>query len=226
MMKAMDAGADVVYGQRRRRQGETVMKRATAAAFYRLVERLADTPIPRDTGDFRLMSRRALDVLCAMPERHRFIRGMVSWIGFPQEPIVYDRQERFAGRSKYPYRKMLRFAVDAVTSFSTRPLAWASTLGVLTTVLALAMLLYALAGYFLGKTAAGWASLMAAITLLGGVQLFVLGIFGEYLGRLCDQARGRPLFIVERIVRSEEARPQVVVVPGAMPGSVSPVGGL
>lgn len=212
MMAMMDDGVEVVYGQRRRRAGETVVKRATASLFYRVVQRLADTPIPRDTGDFRLMSRRALDVFLSMPERHRFVRGMVSWVGFRQEPILYDRDPRLAGETKYPLRKMVRFAADAITSFSVRPLSWASHLGVLTTLVALALLVYALVGYFAGKTTAGWASLMAAVTLLGGVQLFMLGIFGEYLGRLCDQAKGRPLFIIESVVRSPE-EPLEVVVP-------------
>jgi dolichol-phosphate mannosyltransferase len=224
MMAVMDGGADVVYGQRRRRNGETAFKRASASVFYRIVTRLAETRIPRDTGDFRLISRRALDIFLSMPERHRFVRGMVSWIGFRQEPILYDREARFAGDTKYPLRKMFRFALDAVTSFSIRPLAWASHLGVLSTLLALGLLIYALVGYVTGRTAAGWASLMATITLLSGVQLFMLGIFGEYLGRLCDQAKGRPLFIVDQIVRGQiESEPPVVVLPRSLEPSRRPV---
>lgn len=204
MLRMMDQGVDVVYGQRRRRAGETAMKRATASLFYRIVQRLADTPIHRDTGDFRLMSRRVLDVFLRMPERHRFVRGMISWLGFRQEPILYDRDPRFAGESKYPIAKMVRFAIDAITSFSVRPLIWARQIGVVMAVVAMALLLYAIVGFFTGKTAAGWASLMATVTLLGAVQLFMLGVFGEYLGRLCDQAKGRPLFIIESVARSPE----------------------
>jgi polyisoprenyl-phosphate glycosyltransferase len=200
MLARMDEGYDVVYGQRRKRVGETKMKLLTAALFYRVMDRLTDVPIPRDTGDFRLMSRRSLDVLMAMPERHRFIRGMVSWIGFPQAPLEYDRDSRYAGETKYPYRKMMRFAIDAITAFSTRPLAWASTAGFFFAVVAAGLFVYSLFSWLVWDTAPGWTSLMAAMALFSSVQLVVLGIFGEYLGRLCDQSKGRPLFIIESIV--------------------------
>ncbi len=199
MMKLMDDGADVVYGQRRRRDGESRFKRWTAYGFYRLIEWLSDTPIPRDTGDFRLMSRRALDTLQAMPEQHRFIRGMVSWIGFKQVPMLYDREARFAGKTKYPFRKMFRFALDAITAFSIKPLALASLIGVVSGFGALLLIVYALISMVVGQTVPGWVSLMGVIALLGSVQLFVLGIIGEYLGRLYEQAKGRPLFIIESI---------------------------
>ncbi len=201
MMQRMDGGADVVYGRRRQRQGESRFKLFTAYAFYRLIEWLSDTPIPRDTGDFRLMSRRALRALQAMPERHRFIRGMVSWIGFEQAPIDYDRDARFAGETKYPFRKMFRFALDAITAFSIKPLALASLVGVVMGLLALLLIVYAFVSLFLGHTVQGWVSLMAVIAVLGSVQLFVLGIIGEYLGRLYEQSKGRPLYIVESVVR-------------------------
>lgn len=204
MMRAMDDGADVVYGVRRRREGETGLKRATAALFYRLIERLTDVPIPRDAGDFRLISRRALDVLLAMPERHRFVRGMVSWIGFRQVPLPYDRHPRFAGETKYPLRKMVRFALDAITAFSTKPLALASWAGVGMALVFCALLAYSLASWLRGETVVGWTSLMATVTLLGSVQLVVLGVIGEYIGRMYEQAKGRPLFIIERVVRSPD----------------------
>ena len=203
MLNLMDQGADVVYGQRRQRAGETYFKRFTARMFYRIIRRLTDTPIPVDTGDFRLMSRRALDVLLRMPERHRFIRGMVSWIGFNQQPILYDRSARFAGETKYPFRKMLRFAIDAVTAFSIKPLALASYTGFVTAVLAVAFLCYSFVSWLHGGNVAGWTSIMAGIALLGSVQLLVLGIFGEYLGRLYEQSKGRPLFIIENVVRTQ-----------------------
>ena len=208
MLERMDAGADVVYGQRRHREGETAMKRFTAAMFYRLIARLTDVPIPRDTGDFRLMSRRALDVLLAMPERHRFIRGMVSWIGFRQEPIQYDRHARFAGTTKYPFRKMLKFALDAITAFSVKPLALASWVGIASGVFALGLLIYTFFSWmgWMGRPAVtGWTSLMAVMAFLGSVQLLVLGILGEYLGRMYEQVKGRPLFIIESIARSGDA---------------------
>jgi dolichol-phosphate mannosyltransferase len=214
MMRLMDAGADVVYGRRRARAGEGPLKKLTAAVFYRLIQRLSDVPIPPDTGDFRLMSRRALDVLLAMPERHRFIRGMVSWIGFRQEPILYDRAARFAGRTKYNYRKMIRFALDAITGFSVRPLQLASLAGFGFGLIAAAVLAYAFVSWAFFRTVSGWTSLIAVVALLGSVQLFVLGIIGEYLGRLYVQSQGRPLFIIERIeegaadpVRPEEPAP-------------------
>jgi dolichol-phosphate mannosyltransferase len=205
MLRLMDAGADVVYGRRRRREGESVSKLLTASLFYRLVEKLTDVPIPRDTGDFRLMSRRALDVLLTMPERHRFIRGMVSWIGFNQVPFEYDRHVRYAGTTKYPLRKMIQFAFDAITAFSVKPLALASWVGFITGLFAIALLVYTLASWLglLGKgLVTGWTSLMATVALLGSVQLLVLGILGEYMGRLYEQSKGRPLFIVEQVVRS------------------------
>lgn len=210
MMALMDeADADgrrpeVVYAVRTAREGETAFKRATAAAFYRLIQRLTDVPIPADTGDFRLLSRRALEVLLAMPERHRFVRGMVSWIGFRQVPVEYKRDPRLAGETHYTLRKMLRFAVDAVTSFSIRPLTFARTLGLVTAGLALVLFVYSIVSWLVFQTAPGWTSIMAGVALLGGVQLLVLGIIGEYLGRLYDQSKGRPLFIIESVLRAED----------------------
>jgi len=202
MMAVMDRGADVVYGQRRQRQGETRFKLATAAAFYRILSKLSDTQIPRDTGDFRLISRRALDVLQAMPERHRFIRGMVSWIGFRQEPFPYDRAPRFAGQTKYPFVRMLRFSIDAITAFSTRPLVLAIWLAMATALFGGAMLAWALYSWVVGITVTGWTTVICAMSLLSSGQLLMLGIMGEYLGRLYEQSKGRPLFIIERVVRA------------------------
>jgi dolichol-phosphate mannosyltransferase len=204
MVRVMDEErADVVYGQRRSRAGETALKLATASLFYRLIERVADVPIPRDTGDFRLMSRRALNVLLAMPERHRFTRGMVSWIGFRQMPILYDRQPRLAGTTKYPFRKMFRFALDAITAFSIKPLLMASLGGVVTASLALLLAIFSMAAYFRGSTVVGWTSLMTVITFLSSIQLLVLGVIGEYLGRMYEQVKGRPLFIIDQVIRSD-----------------------
>lgn len=204
MMKTMDAGVDVVYGVRRRREGEGGLKLATASLFYRLIERLTDVPIPRDAGDFRLINRRTLDVLLAMPERHRFVRGMVSWIGFRQEPLPYDRRARFAGATKYPFRKMLKFAFDAVTALSTKPLALASWAGIVAGMFAVGLMFFSIVAWSQGRTEVGWTSIMATVTFLGSVQLVVLGIQGEYLGRLYEQSRGRPLFIIQDVVRAGE----------------------
>src|SRR3546814_7369518 len=176
--------ADVVYAVRRHREGETMFKRATAAVFYRLLERLTDTPIPLDTGDFRLMSRRALDALLSLPEQARFIRGMVAWIGFRQVPFAYDRAERHAGETIYPLGKMVRLALDAVTGFSTAPLRLASHAGLLLTGASLLLLIYIAFGWVTGSAVPGWTSTMLVVVLLGVVQMFVLGMIGEYLGRL------------------------------------------
>lgn len=200
MMALMDQGADVVYGQRRHREGESLFKRATAAIFYRVIDRLTDVDIPTDTGDFRLMTRRVLDLLLAMPERHRFIRGMVAWIGGKQVPLVYDRKARAAGETKYPLARMIRFAVDAITAFSVVPLMASMTIGWVMAALGFAFFVYSITGWFLHSTLPGWTSLMAAIGLLGGMQFLMLGIIGAYLGRLYDQSKGRPLFMIRDIV--------------------------
>ncbi len=204
MMERMDDGCDVVFGQRTKREGETVFKKASAFAFYRLLNMMVDIDIPQDTGDFRLMSRRSLDILNSMPEQHRFIRGMVSWIGMRQEALPYERAARFAGETKYPLSKMIRFAIDAITGFSIRPLRIASYLGIGFGIATLMLLAYVFAQYFLGKTVEGWTSLAVIILALGSVQLFVAGVLGEYLGRLYVESKGRPLFVIQEVVCSSE----------------------
>jgi polyisoprenyl-phosphate glycosyltransferase len=201
MIKLMDQiGADVVYGRRRQREGDSLFKRATAASFYRLIGRMTDVEIPLDAGDFRLLTRRVLDILLAMPERHRFVRGMVAWIGGRQVPIVYDRKPRAAGESKYPLARMIRFAADAVTAFSVVPLMASMTIGWVMAAVGFAFFVYSIVGWLLGLNLPGWTSLMAAVGLLGGMQFLMLGIIGAYLGRLYDQSKGRPLFMIRDIV--------------------------
>ena len=202
-------GADVVYAVRRARAGETAFKLATAKLFYRALSKLAEIEIPRDTGDFRLMSRRALDALLSLPEQARFIRGMVAWVGFRQVPIVYDRAERHAGETKYPLSKMMRFALDAVTGFSTAPLRMASHVGLWLVAASVLLLAYIAFGYFTGDTIQGWTSLMLVVVVLGAVQMFVLGMIGEYLGRLYIEAKRRPLYIVSDIAGHAGGRPQL-----------------
>jgi dolichol-phosphate mannosyltransferase len=200
MLKAMRSeGADVVYGVRRSRSGETAFKRATAHGFYRLLSRATEVDIPLDTGDFRLMSRRALDALLAMPEQARFIRGMVAWIGFRQLPFAYDRQERFAGSTKYPISKMVRFALDALTGFSSAPLKLAGRAGLLLSLGSLLLILYIAYAWAAGHSIQGWTSLMLVVVVLGAVQMFVLALMGEYIGRLYNEAKRRPLYIVQEI---------------------------
>jgi glycosyltransferase involved in cell wall biosynthesis len=200
MLAEMDRQrADVVYAVRKARAGETAFKRGTAKLFYRLLSRLAEIEIPRDTGDFRLMSRRALDALLSLPEQARFIRGMVAWVGFRQVPIAYDRAERHAGQSKYPLSKMIRFALDAVTGFSTAPLRMASHIGLWLVAASVLLLGYIAVGFLTGTAIQGWTSLMLVVVVLGAVQMFVLGMIGEYLGRLYMEAKHRPLYIVAEI---------------------------
>jgi dolichol-phosphate mannosyltransferase len=194
------AGYEVVYGVRSERAGETWFKRATASAFYRLIRRLTSVDIPLDTGDFRLMDRRVVEAIRHMPEQHRFLRGMVSWVGFKQVGVSYRRQPRYAGQTSFTVIKMVRFALDAITSFSNVPLQAASYLG----------LAFALAGGLLlalggaqrllggGQWFAGAAVTVVTGLLLGGVQLLCLGVIGDYLGRMYDEIKGRPLYLVER----------------------------
>ncbi|MGE5063004.1 MAG: glycosyltransferase family 2 protein [Myxococcales bacterium] len=207
MLRTMDAArADVVYGVRKTRRGDTAFKRATAHGFYRLLSRATEVDIPLDTGDFRLMSRRALDALLAMPEQARFIRGMVAWIGFKQVPFAYDRQERFAGETKYPLRKMMRFALDALTGFSSAPLKLASHAGFALSIGSLLLILYIAYSWASGRSIQGWTSLMLVVVVLGAVQMFVLALMGEYIGRLYNEAKHRPLYIVQEVAGGRGAR--------------------
>lgn len=207
LIEEMDlTGADVVYAVRRQRAGETRFKKATASAFYRLLSRITDVEIPLDAGDFRLMSRRALDALLSLPEQARFIRGMVAWVGFRQVPFLYDRAHRHAGETKYPLRKMIAFALDAVTGFSTAPLRIASHIGLWLVAASLLLLVYIAIGFLTGSAIQGWTSLMLVVVVLGAVQMFVLGMIGEYLGRLFIEAKRRPLYIVADIAGRARGR--------------------
>lgn len=210
MMKLMDDGADVVYGKRVARAGETPFKKITAGVFYRLLDRLVEIKIPLDTGDFRLISRRALNELNRMPEQHRFIRGMVSWIGFKQVPLDYERESRFAGETKYPLKKMIRFAIDAISGFSIVPLRVATYLGFFCSLLGIIFFAYTAYSYFSGIAIQGWTTLMTVVLILGSAQLMVLGVIGEYLGRLYIQSKNRPLFIIEKIIRRADKPVQTV----------------
>ncbi|MSP02352.1 MAG: glycosyltransferase [Acetobacteraceae bacterium] len=201
MLRLMDdQDADVVYGQRRGRTGETWFKTKTASLFYRLMRRLVDIEIPLDTGDFRLMNQRTAAVLNNMPEQHRFIRGMVSWIGLRQVPLLYDRDSRHAGETHYPLHRMIRLALDAITGFSVLPLRLASMTGTAIGGVGLLLLVYTLVGWMTGRVVEGWTSLMTLMLILGGAQLLLLGVFGEYLGRLYMESKRRPLFVVDRVL--------------------------
>lgn len=192
------AGYDVVYGTRASRAGETGFKKMTASGFYRVMERLSNTPIPRDTGDFRLLSRRALDALRQVRERQRFMKGLFTWVGFRQLPVVYHRDPRHAGQTKWNYWRLWNFAIDGITSFSGAPLKVATYVGLLAALLAFAFGLWVLGKALLyGDTVQGYPSLMVVVLFLGGIQLMALGVIGEYLGRLYVESKQRPLYLVD-----------------------------
>src|SRR5690348_3249120 len=204
LQKWMD-GYDVVYGVRSERDGETAFKLWTAKAFYRLIGKLSETPIPLDTGDFRLMDRHVVEALLSMPERDRFVRGMVSWLGFSQVALPYHRAARAAGTTKFSLFKMLRFATDGIVSFSISPLRLATWMGFAASGLAILVMLYTLYERVFGTgVVRGWTSTMIAILFIGGVQLICLGIIGEYVGRIYGEAKRRPLYVVREKVGFEQ----------------------
>jgi glycosyltransferase involved in cell wall biosynthesis len=197
MMKKWREGYEVVYAIRSKREGESWFKLMTASLFYRIIYRITDVKIPMDTGDFRLLDRKVVNVLKTMRERHRFLRGMSVWVGFKQTGIEYERSARYAGETKYPFKKMFKFAQDAVTSFSYLPLQLATYLGFICAGLAILAIPVVIIMRQSGTQAfSGQATTLIAVLFLGGVQLISLGILGEYIGRLFDEAKGRPLYIV------------------------------
>jgi polyisoprenyl-phosphate glycosyltransferase len=206
MVERWQAGFDVVYAVRRSRKGESWFKLWTARLFYRTTQRMTKVAIPVDTGDFRLMSRRVVDALKTIRERHRFIRGLVSWVGYPQSAIEYDRDSRFSGDSKYPVSKMLRFAIDGITSFSDVPLRFASYFGFIVSGIAFVVAIAEIGlRIFTGYNLPGYTSTIFAILFLGGVQLIGIGILGEYIGRIYEEIKGRPLYLIADVERADPA---------------------
>jgi polyisoprenyl-phosphate glycosyltransferase len=204
-LRKQQEGFAVVYGVRRSRAGESWLKRATAAAFYRLLGRFSDSPIPRDTGDFRLLTRAAVEQLRRLRERNRFMKGLFAWVGLPQAAVHYDRQARITGSSAWSYWRLWNFALDGITSFSTLPLRLATYLGLLTAVFA-----FGFGGYILLRTLVfgvdlpGYASLMVTVMFLSGVQLMALGVIGEYLGRLMHEVKQRPIYLLETQINASQ----------------------
>lgn len=192
-------GYQVVYGVRKKRKGESHLKLATAAMFYRILRKMTPLDIPVDTGDFRLMDRKVVEQLTRMRERSRFVRGMVSWVGFKQGKVEYSREKRLGGETKYPFNKMLNFAVDGILSFSQVPLRFSSAFGLLCSAISFALLIYGLLAKYLypETTIPGWTSIFVAILFIGGVQLMCIGILGEYIGRMYEEIKSRPLYIIE-----------------------------
>jgi glycosyltransferase involved in cell wall biosynthesis len=206
MLGLWEQGWQVVYAKRKRRKGESVFKRTTASIFYRVLDKLSDTRIPLDTGDFRLIDAKVADELRLMRERNRFLRGMVSWIGFKQVPIEYEREERYAGETKYPLKKMIKLALDGIISFSSKPLKLSQYLGFFAVICAGAVLIYSLLYRLVGgrNLVTGWASIMTTVAFLGGVQLISIGILGEYIGRMYEESKGRPLYIIEKEINTND----------------------
>ena len=209
MMKIWKQGYQVVYGVREKRKGESWFKIFTAASFYRILKRMTSVEIPVDTGDFRLLDRSVLDEFKKMRERARFVRGMVSWIGFKQGAVYYSRDPRLAGETKYPLSKMVRFAVDGILSFSQIPLRISSAFGLISAAISFFFMLYGIiVKYFFPQNAIpGWASLFSAILFIGGVQLICMGVLGEYVGRIYEETKGRPLYIVEKEINFNNKTP-------------------
>ena len=207
MIRLWRAGNDIVYAQRTAREGESWFKKVTASAFYRLIQRLSRVQIPQDTGDFRLMSRRAVDALLQLREHHRFMKGLFAWVGFPSVALAYRRDPRFAGDTKWNYWKLWNFALEGITSFTTVPLRMASYMG-----LVISLFAFAYAAYIVYKTLVygedvrGYPSLMVVVLLLGGIQLASLGIIGEYLGRMFNETKQRPLYFTQAVLGSCHAR--------------------
>ena len=202
MLKLWEDGNEIIYAKRKTRKGESAFKLLTAKMFYKTLNALSDVDIPRDTGDFRLVDRKVVDTINTLPEHNKFLRGLFSWVGYKQIPFEYERQKRFAGETKYPLKKMLKLASDGIISFSTKPLKLVGTLGVFSIFISFVILIYALLSYAfkLNNLSAGWTSIMVTITFFAGVQLLSIWIMAEYIGRIYDEAKGRPQYIVDKLI--------------------------
>ncbi len=206
MIEKWEHGNNIVHAKRIKRKGERKFKLLTASAFYWLLNHLTIIKIPLNTGDFRLIDKRALQEMRKIKETNRFVRGLVSWIGFRQSTIEYERDERFAGKTKYPFRKMIKFALDGIFSFSDKPLKIALNMGFFSILIGIVMIVYAVFGklFFPEITVPGWASILIAVVFFGGIQLFTIGVIGEYIGRIYDETKKRPLYIIEDEINFEE----------------------
>lgn len=205
MLKYWEQGNEVIYGKRKTRKGESAFKLLTAKMFYKTLNALSDVEIPKDTGDFRLVDKKVIDVVNSMPEHNKFLRGLFSWVGFKQMPYEYERQERFAGKTKYPLKKMLKLASDGIIGFSTKPLKLVGGLGIITIIISIGILIYSLISYAfnLNQLAPGWTSIMVAITLFSGVQLLSIWIISEYIGRIYDETKQRPEYIISKKINTD-----------------------
>ena len=202
MLKLWENGNEVIYGKRKAREGESKFKLLTAKMFYKTLNALSDVEIPKDTGDFRLVDKKVVDVINSLPEHNKFLRGLFSWVGFKQMPFEYERKERFAGKTKYPLKKMLKLASDGIISFSTKPLKIVGGLGIFSVVISLLILLYAIFSFIfnLNNLTPGWTSLMVTMTFLSGIILISLWMIGEYIARIYDEVKGRPQYIIDKTI--------------------------
>lgn len=200
MLKLWEDGNEVIYGKRKTRDGESKFKLLTAKMFYQTLNALSDVDIPKDTGDFRLVDKKVVDVINSLPEHNKFLRGLFSWVGFKQTPFEYERKERFAGKTKYPLKKMLKLASDGIISFSTKPLKIVGGLGILSVVISLIILVYAILSFIFRwhNLTAGWTSLMVTMTFLSGIILISLWMIGEYIARIYDEVKQRPQYIIDK----------------------------
>ena len=208
MLKLWEQGNEVIYGKRKTRKGESHFKLLTAKMFYKTLNALSDVEIPKDTGDFRLVDRKVVDVVNSLPEHNKFLRGLFSWVGFKQIPYEYERQERFAGKTKYPLKKMLKLASDGIISFSNKPIKLVGALGMFSIVISILLLIYAIISYIfkLNNLSAGWTSIIVAITFFAGVQLLSLWVISEYIGRIYDEAKGRPQYIIDKKINIKDTK--------------------
>ena len=206
MIGLWENGNEVIYGKRKSRKGESKFKLLSAKVFYRFLNVLSDVDIPQDTGDFRLVDKKIVKKMNSLPEHNKFLRGLWSWLGFKQCAYEYERKERFAGTTKYPLKKMLKLASDGIISFSTKPLKMVGILGIISIMISIIILIYALISYFcnLNNLSAGWTSLMCTITFFAGVQLLSLWIISEYIGRIYDETKGRPQYIIDKKINIDD----------------------
>ena len=206
MIKLWEDGNEVIYAKRKARKGESKFKLVTAKMFYKILNGLSDVEIPKDTGDFRLADKKVIDVINSMPEHNKFLRGLFSWVGFKQTPIEYERQERFAGKTKYPLSKMLKLASDGIISFSTKPLKLIGGLGIISIFISITILIYSLLSYIFNwnNLTSGWTSIMVAVTFFAGVQLVSIWMISEYIARIYDDTKKRPEYIIDKEINIEE----------------------
>ena len=206
MIKLWENGNEVIYGKRKSREGESRFKLLTASMFYKTLNALSDVEIPKDTGDFRLVDRKVVEVINSLPEHNKFLRGLFSWVGFKQKAYEYERKERYAGKTKYPLKKMLKLAQDGIFSFSIKPLKIVGAMGILSVIISIILFVYAVLSYAFdwNNLVPGWTSLMVTMTFIGGMILISLWMIGEYIGRIYDETKRRPEYIIDETINIEE----------------------